>query len=133
MATQKFVALLSRLVPMKTFGQTFLSQLLLWIHIAVRREQRVEAQQRQIHSQAAVLPLAPAVSGAAGGRRWGGQVSVSRVVMVVVVVGWSAAVLTADQKGPTAVAVGQHAGGRQQHQDQRAEQEEKHVHAFGLC
>lgn len=111
-----------------------------WLHVAVRRQQRAEAKQRQVHSRAALLHLGPALSGAPGGRGWRGQVGVHRArvaaVMAAIVVGVrgrdAAAAAAANQEHPPVVTVVQQAGRRQQHQDEGAEQEEKHVDAFSL-
>lgn len=117
---------------------------LLWLHVAIRRQQRAEAQQRQVHSRAALLHQGPALPEAPGGRGWWGQVRVSRagvaVVMmttaVVVVVGVrrrdAAFAVAANQERPPVVTVVEHAGRHQQHQHEGAEQEEKHVDAFSL-
>lgn len=116
---------------------------LLWLHVAIRRQQRAEAQQRQVHSRAALLHQGPALPEAPGGRGWWGQVRVSRagvaVVMMttaVVIVGVrrrdAAFAVAANQERPPVVTVVEHAGRHQQHQHEGAEQEEKHVDAFSL-
>lgn len=101
-------------------------------HLEVRRQQRAEAQQRQVGHRVALLPLRPVLPEASGGRRRrGGQVA---VVVVVVVDGFGkrAAAVAPDQKLPPVAAVVQQPGRHQQHQDEEAEQEEEHVDHFGL-
>lgn len=115
---------------------------LLRLHVGVRRQQRAEAQQRQVHGRAALLHLGPALPEAADRWGWRGQVrcsgagesivTVDVVVVVVVGVRRRHAAAAVNQKRPPVVTVVQQSGRRQQHQDERAEQEKKHVHAFSL-
>lgn len=115
---------------------------LLWLPVPVRRQQRAEAQQREVHGRAALLNLGPVLPKAPDRWGWRGQVRVSWggvdvIVMVVVVVvevrrRHAAVAVAANQEGPPVVTVVQQGGRRQQHQDEGAEQEEKHVDAFTL-
>lgn len=114
---------------------------LLRLHVAVRRQQGAEAQQRQVHGWTRLLPLGPPASGATGRWEWGWLlgfhgVRVVVVVMVVVVVEVrgrdAAAAAAANQEGPPAVSVVQKASYQQKCEDEGAEQEEQHVHTFSL-
>ncbi|TNN60439.1 hypothetical protein EYF80_029290 [Liparis tanakae] len=103
---------------------------------SIGRQQRAEAQQRQVGHRVALLPLRPVLPEASGGRRRrGGQVAVVVVVVEAVVDGFgnrAAAAVAPDQKLPPVAAVVQQPGRHQQHQDEEAEQEEEHVDGFGL-
>ena len=94
-----------------------------WLQVDVRRQQRAEAKQWQVHSGTELLHLGPALSGGSPGGRGGrGHVRVAGagvavvMVMVMVVVGvrrTDAAAAAVNQEGPPVVTAVQHAGGHQ--------------------